>query len=78
MGMKKGKLEVLRTEINSDQIDDAYVETWWDNMSKNWVTQLLTPSTWQIGEAMFSYRKDGARNDHERMVSTAEERIARR
>lgn len=76
--MAKGKDEVLRTEIQSDQIDGAYVETWWDNMSKNWVTQLLTPSTWQIGKAMFAYHKTTAKKHHEDMIRTAEERIARR
>jgi len=63
------------TQIESDVVDGAYVDTWWDGQSRNWITQLKTPSGFQIGDAMFAANKEGAEVSHRFMVNEANDRI---
>lgn len=62
------------TEVTYDG-DTFTVETWHDNNTNNWVTQLKTPGGFQIGEAKFNHLKRQAMNDHEMIVRDAHQMI---
>ena len=58
------------TEVVIDG-DSFEVETWWDRQSRNWITQLKTPSGYQIGDAIYVYQQSSAKRNQEQMVKDA-------
>lgn len=69
------KREPEITVVESDIIDGAYVETWWDRDSQNWVTYLKTPTGYQVGDAVFDYRKSSAMRSHGLMIERADDML---
>ena len=52
------------------------VESWWDRQSRNWITYLLSPEEFQIGDANYVYQKSSAQSAHKEMVDNAPAMIA--
>lgn len=69
------------TKENSliDQLDvdgDIYtVETWFDHNTSNWITQTLSPSRWQIGDATFAHYMKTAKIMHDLHLNDAPQAI---
>jgi hypothetical protein len=46
-----------------------FVETWWDNSSRQWITQVKDSNLIQRGEAKFSANKQSAQLAHKQVIN---------
>jgi len=70
-------VEVLTPLEEGKRDDECWrIETWWDRYTRSWVTQLLTPEGYQVGEAFYSGCRENAASSHGTMINEAAERRA--
>jgi len=62
------------TKLNVLGDDGWMVDTWFDRISRNHITQLKSPAGYQIGDAMFAGDRDSRDINHQDMINEAEER----
>ena len=53
-----------KTTPRISKVLDKKVETWWDDQSRNWITQTMDKDGCREGDAAFSGSKRGAQLDH--------------
>jgi hypothetical protein len=53
---------------NWDKDEAFFVETWWDNSSRVWITQLKDSNLNQVGEVEQTANKPSAKLAHKRLI----------
>jgi hypothetical protein len=67
------RMNNIKTELEFEG-EKVIIETWWDDYSKNYITQIKDEAGNQLGDADFAGEANGARYNHQWMIDHANEK----